>query len=122
MYLKNQVLIMATIFEKIINKEIPATILYEDDVVIAIKDKFPKAPVHLLIISKKVIPSFQKIEKNDLPIVAKMIEVSQKLAKEFKVEKAYRLLTNVGEEAGQSIFHLHFHLLAGREFKEIDVG
>ena len=121
MYLKKQVLIMATIFEKIINKEIPATILYEDDTVIAIKDKFPKAPVHLLIISKKVIPSFQHIEKNDLPIIGRMIEVSQKLAKEFKVEKAYRLLTNVGESAGQSIFHLHFHLLGGKTLSESEI-
>jgi len=112
---------MATIFEKIINKEIPANILYEDDVVIAIKDKFPKAPVHLLIISKKVIPSFQEIEKKDLPIVGKMIEVSQKLAKEFKIEKAYRLLTNVGEAAGQSVFHLHFHLLGGRVMSEKNI-
>lgn len=112
---------MATIFEKIINKEIPATILYEDDVVIAIKDKFPKAPVHLLIISKKVIPSFQEIEKKDLPIIGRMIEVSQKLAKEFKVEKAYRLLTNVGEDAGQSVFHLHFHLLGGRTLNESEI-
>ncbi|HEU63760.1 MAG: Purine nucleoside phosphoramidase [Candidatus Anoxychlamydiales bacterium] len=112
---------MATIFEKIINKEIPATILYEDDTVIAIKDKFPKAPVHLLIISKKVIPSFQHIEKNDLPIIGRMIEVSQKLAKEFKVEKAYRLLTNVGESAGQSIFHLHFHLLGGKTLSESEI-
>jgi len=112
---------MAKIFEKIINKEIPATILYEDDEVIAIKDKYPKAPVHLLIISKKVIPSFHKIEKKDLPIIAKMIEVSQKLAKEFKVDKAYRIVTNVGEKAGQSIFHLHFHLLAGKTFNKNDI-
>jgi len=109
---------MATIFEKIINKEIPATILYEDDQVIAIKDKFPKAPVHLLIISKKVIESFQKIEKKDLPIIAKMIEVSQKLAKEFQIDKAYRIVSNIGEKAGQSIFHLHFHLLGGKVMPE----
>ncbi|NGX34771.1 MAG: Purine nucleoside phosphoramidase [Candidatus Anoxychlamydiales bacterium] len=105
---------MATIFEKIINKEIETTILYEDDEVIAIKDKYPKAPVHLLIISKKVIPSFQKIEKQDLPIIGKMIKISQKLAKEFKVENGYRIVTNIGESAGQSIFHLHFHLLGGK--------
>ncbi len=118
MYLKKQELIMVTIFEKIINREIPATILYEDDLVIAIKDKFPKAPIHLLIISKKVIPSFQQIEKEDLPIIAKMIEVTQKLAKEFKIEKSYRLITNIGKSSGQSIFHLHFHLLGGMTLKE----
>ncbi|NGX63904.1 MAG: Purine nucleoside phosphoramidase [Candidatus Anoxychlamydiales bacterium] len=110
---------MATIFEKIINKEIPSEILYEDDLVIAIKDKFPKAPIHLLIISKKVIPSFQKIEKEDLPIIGRMIEIAQKLAKDFKIEKGYRLLTNVGAPSGQTIFHLHFHLLGGRDLLEM---
>lgn len=112
---------MVTIFEKIINKEIPAIILYEDDEVIAIKDKFPKAPVHLLIISKKVISSFQEIEKKDLPIIGRMIEVSQKLAKEFKIENAYRIVTNIGEKAGQSIFHLHFHLLGGKTLSENEI-
>ena len=106
---------MATIFEKIIKKEIPSTIVYEDEDVIAIKDINPIAPVHLLVISKKVIPSFQEIKKEDFPIINKMIEVAQKLAKEFNIEKGYRLLTNVGKTSGQTIFHLHFHLIGGRD-------
>ena len=105
---------MATIFEKIIKRQIPATIVYEDDEVIAIKDINPVSPVHLLIISKKVIPSFEEIKKEDLPIIAKVIEVVHKLAKEFNVEKGYRLLTNVGSLSGQTISHLHFHLIGGK--------
>lgn len=105
---------MATIFEKIIKRQLPATIVYEDDEVIAIKDINPVAPVHLLIISKKIIPSFQEIKKEDFPIVNRMIEVAQKLAKEFKTEKGYRLLTNIGTSSGQTIFHLHFHLIGGK--------
>jgi len=105
---------METIFEKIIKGELPSTIVYEDDQVIAIKDIHPVAPVHILIISKKVIPSFQEIKQEDLPIIGKIIEVAQKLAKEFKVEKGYRLLTNIGSPSGQTIFHLHFHLIGGK--------
>ncbi len=105
---------MATIFEKIIKRQLPATIVYEDDVVIAIKDINPVAPVHLLIISKKIIPSIQEIKSEDLSIINKIVQVAQKLAKEFKIEKGYRLLTNVGTPSGQTIFHLHFHLIGGR--------
>ncbi|NGX29015.1 MAG: Purine nucleoside phosphoramidase [Candidatus Anoxychlamydiales bacterium] len=110
---------MATIFEKIILREIPATIVYEDDKVIAIKDLYPKAPVHLLIISKKVIPSFQEMKKEDFSILSHIALIAQKLAKEFKVDNGYRLVTNVGKSAGQSIFHLHFHLLGGNNSDEI---
>ena len=105
---------MATIFEKIIKREIPSEIVFEDDDVISIKDINPVAPVHLLIISKKVISSFQEIKKEDFPIINKMIEVAQKLAKEFKIDEGYRLLTNVGSLSGQTIFHLHFHLIGGK--------
>lgn len=105
---------MATIFEKIIKRELPANILYEDDEIIAIKDIHPVAPVHLLIISKKVIPSFQDIKEEDFSVLNHMILVAQKLAKEFKIEKGYRLLTNVGSSSGQTIFHLHFHLIGGK--------
>jgi len=105
---------MATIFEKIINRELPATIVYEDDQVIAIKDINPVAPIHLLIIAKKQIPSFQEIKPEDLPLIGQIIKIAQRLAKEFKVEKGYRLLTNIGSPSGQTIFHLHFHLIGGR--------
>ncbi len=111
---------MATIFEKIIKRELPADIVFENDKVIVIKDINPAAPVHLLIISKKVIPSFQEIQKEDMPIINDMIEVAQNLAKKFDVEKGYRLLTNIGTPSGQSIFHLHFHLIGGKSLGSLD--
>lgn len=107
---------MTTLFEKIIARELPADIIYEDDELIAIQDKFPKAPVHLLIIPKKVIPDIQSMEKSDYPLLGKIVEVAQKLASQFKLlPDGYRLLVNNGTGAGQTIFHLHFHLLGGRQ-------
>ncbi len=102
-----------TIFSKIIKRELPAEVVYEDDQVIAIKDINPKAPVHLLIISKKEIPDLQSVSAGDLPLVTKMITVAQKLASQFNIQNGYRLLTNNGAKGGQKIFHLHFHLLGG---------
>ena len=106
---------MTTIFEKIINKEIPSEIVFENDDVIAIKDINPIAPVHILVISKKVIESFQKIEKQDFPVFNQMIEVCQKIAKEFGVENGYRIITNIGKSSGQTVFHLHLHLIGGKD-------
>lgn len=104
---------MTTIFEKIIKREIPSDIVFENERIIAIKDIHPAAPVHLLIISKKVIPDLQSVTKEDLPLVSEMITVAQSLATKFGIIKGYRLLTNNGTPAGQSIFHLHFHLIGG---------
>ena len=103
-----------TIFEKIIDRELPSDIVFENERVIAIKDISPVAPVHFLIISKKPILGLQFVEKNDLPLIGEMIQVAQKLAKEFSITDGYRLIINNGREAGQTIFHLHFHLLGGR--------
>ena len=108
-----------TIFKDIIDKKLPAEIVFENDRILAIKDKFPIAPVHLLIMPKKEIKSIQDMEKEDLKLLSEIVEVAQKLAKEFKVEGGYRLLTNKGEDAGQTIFHLHFHLIGGRKLKEM---
>ncbi|MCP5469279.1 MAG: histidine triad nucleotide-binding protein [Chlamydiales bacterium] len=108
-----------TIFEKIISGELPSEKVYEDDDVVAIKDKFPKAPIHLLIITKKVIPSVQEIEESDFPLLGKVTKVAQKLAKEFGLGEGYRLVTNVGPQAGQTIFHLHFHLMGGHYLGEM---
>lgn len=104
---------MATIFEKIIEREIPSEIVFENERIIAFHDIAPQAPVHLLIVTKKVIPSLQEVEAQDLPLLAEVAEVAQELAKKFGVADGYRLLTNVGTEAGQTIFHLHFHLIGG---------
>jgi len=103
-----------TIFSKIINKEMPAEIVFENDKVIAIQDIAPKAPVHLLIMPKKPIKDVQSVEPGDLELIGECIKVAQQLAKEYETEGGYRLLTNNGPSAGQSVFHLHFHLLGGR--------
>lgn len=103
-----------TIFSKIIDGELPSEKVFENERILAIKDIHPVAPVHLLIITKKEIPSIQALEQEDLSLIGEIITISQKLAEEFGVEENYRLLTNNGEEAGQTIFHLHFHLIGGR--------
>lgn len=103
-----------TVFGKIIDRELPAEVVFENDIVIAIKDIYPKAPVHLLIISKKEIKDMQSLKPEDFYILDEIVKVAQKLAVQFEIEDGYRLLTNNGPPAGQTIFHLHFHLLGGR--------
>lgn len=110
---------MTTIFGKIIKGELPAEKVFENDLILVIKDLYPVAPVHLLIIPKKEIPDFQSLSPKDLPLLIEVGKVAQKLAKEFGVEKGYRLLTNNGSDAGQAIFHLHFHLIGGKRLGHI---
>ena len=105
---------MTTIFGKIIKGELPAKKVFENEHFVAIEDIAPKAPVHLLIIPKKEVASFQELAESDGALLGEMAQIAQKLAKEFGVEKGYRLLTNVGPGAGQTIFHLHFHLIGGK--------
>ena len=105
---------MTTIFGKIIKGELPAEKVFENDRILAIKDLYPKAPIHLLIMPKKEIKNLQSLSPEDLGLMAEIIAVAQKLAKEFKIEDGYRLITNNGSDAGQIIFHLHFHLIGGR--------
>ena len=105
---------MTTLFEKIINRELDSTIHYEDEEVICIEDKFPQAPVHLLIITKKRIPSIHEMQREDRHLLAKIFTVIQEMAKKFGVESSYRVVTNHGIDAGQTVFHLHFHLLGGK--------
>ncbi len=104
-----------TIFSKIIRGESPSEKVYESEHVLAIKDIAPVAPVHILIMPKKEIRDLQSVMAEDFPIIAEIITVAQSLAKEFGVEDGYRLLTNNGKNAGQSVFHLHFHLIGGRK-------
>ena len=105
---------MGSIFSKIIHKEIPADIVFENDKVIVIKDINPQAPVHLLIIPKIEYKDLQSVPPNDLAIISEIGLVAQQLAKQFDLTDGYRLLTNNGPLAGQTVFHLHFHLLGGR--------
>lgn len=105
---------MSTIFSKIIDGDLPAEIVFENDRLIAIKDIYPVAPVHLLIITKEIIPNLQSLTSDQLPLLGEIAQVAQELAKEFGIEQNYRLLTNCGPEAGQTVYHLHFHLIGGR--------
>jgi len=104
-----------TIFTKIINKEIPAKIEYEDDDVLAFADINPQAPVHILIIPKKPIPTLNDLQANDEELTGKIILVAKKLAAEKGIaESGYRLVFNCNRDGGQEVYHIHCHLLGGR--------
>ena len=109
---------MSTIFAKIINKEIPADILYEDDSVIAFRDVNPQAPVHFLVIPKKEIPTLNDIEEHDKDIIGELFLVAKKLAKKEGLEKkGYRTIFNCNEDGGQTVFHIHLHVIGGRQME-----
>ncbi len=110
---------MTTIFGKIIDGTLPAEKVFENERILVIKDKFPAAPVHLLIMPKKEFPNLQALGPDDLDLIPEIIQVAQKMAKQFEIEDGYRLLTNCGEEGGQTIFHLHFHLIGGRRLTHL---
>lgn len=104
-----------TIFQKIIDRELPSDIVYEDDEIICIKDKFPQAKVHLLLITKKCIPSIQDVEDEDYPLIVKLFKTAKELSKKMGIEDSYRIVINRGSGAGQTVFHLHIHLLGGEK-------
>jgi len=104
------------LFCKIIKKDIPSEIEYEDDDMIAIRDVNPQAPVHILVIPKRHIAKVEDLRESDNELIGKLITLARKIAKEKKVEKdSFRLVFNNGTLAGQSVFHIHLHLLAGRK-------
>lgn len=104
-----------TIFSKIIKREIPAEILYEDDEVLAFSDVNPQAPEHFLVIPKKEIPTVNDIQPDDAQLVGKLVLAAQKLARDKGIaEDGYRLVMNCNEQAGQTVFHIHLHVLGGR--------
>lgn len=102
-----------TIFQKIIEKEIPSDIIFEDELCIVIKDINPQAPIHLLIIPKKPIPKLADASKDDLEILGHLMLIVGNMSRQFNVEDAFNVVINNGEKAGQTVFHLHIHLLAG---------
>ncbi len=105
---------MSCIFCKIINKEASADILYQDDKIMAFKDIVPVAPVHLLIIPKKHISSVNYLESEDKELIGQLFLTAQKIAKEQGISgSGYRLVINVGQDAGQTVEHLHLHLIGG---------
>lgn len=106
-----------TIFTKIINKEIPADIVYEDDSSLAFRDVNPQAPVHILIIPKKPLEQLNAAEVSDQELLGHLIFVAHKVAEKEGVADGYRLVLNNGVGAGQLVMHVHFHLMAGRPLK-----
>ncbi len=104
-----------TIFTKIINKEIPADIVYQDDLVTAFRDINPQAPTHVLIIPNKIIPTVDDVVAEDEETIGRMFTVARTIARnEGIADKGYRLIVNCREDGGQEVYHLHLHLLGGR--------
>lgn len=106
-----------TIFQKIIDKEIPANIVFEDERCLAFHDVAPQAPVHVLVIPKKPIQTVAAIEDADAPLIAHLWVVIRNLAGQLGLEGGYRVVVNCGRDGGQSVDHIHFHLLGGRQMK-----
>jgi histidine triad (HIT) family protein len=105
------------IFKKIIDKQIPAKIVYEDDVCVAFHDTNPQAPVHVLIIPRKEIPTHDAITDTDKEMLGHLHIVAVKLAQQLGLKDGYRLVINCRERAGQTVPHLHMHLLGRRDFR-----
>jgi histidine triad (HIT) family protein len=106
---------MTTIFTKIINKEIPAKIVYEDELCLAFRDLHPQSPTHILLIPKKAIPSLAETQPEDAAVLGHlMVKIREIADKEGISEKGFRVVTNVRSWGGQTVNHLHFHILGGR--------
>ena len=104
-----------SIFTRIINREIPSEIIYEDEFVAAFKDISPQAPIHFLIVPKTEIPTLNDLTEDDEKLMGHIIYVAQKLAKQFNIaENGYRLVFNCNKDSGQTVFHIHCHLLGGK--------
>ncbi len=107
------------LFCKIIKKQIPADIVYEDEEILAFKDIQPAAPIHILVIPKKHIESINKLEKQDELLVGKIYTKIKDIAKQQGLEDTgYRVIVNCGKDAGQEVMHLHYHLLGGKKLGE----
>ena len=103
-----------TVFKRIIDREIPAEIVYEDADILAFKDVNPQAPVHLLVIPKKEIPSLADAGDADAPLLGHLLLTVRNLARQMGLEKGYRVVMNTGEDGGQTVPHLHIHLMGKR--------
>ena len=105
-----------TLFAKIARREIPAQIVYQDDEVTAFRDVKPEAPTHILIIPNKIVPTLNDATADDQMLLGKLILTAQKLAREMGIaDSGYRIVMNCNADAGQSVFHIHLHLLGGRK-------
>ena len=103
-----------TLFSKIIRREIPADIVYEDDLCLAFRDITPQAPTHILVIPKQPLPKLADAQPEDKALLGHMLFAVAEIARSEKLENGYRVVINTGEEGGQTVFHLHMHLLGGR--------
>jgi len=108
---------MSTIFSKIINREMPADIVHEDELCLAFHDINAQAPIHVLLIPKKEIPRLIDAQPEDAALLGHLLLTANKIAQQLGVGEAFRVTVNNGADAGQSVFHLHLHILAGRRFK-----
>ena len=108
---------MSTIFGKIIRREIPADIVYEDDLCLAFRDINPQAPVHVLLIPKKEIDQVGNAKAEDQALLGHMVLTAGRIARQLGVGDAFRLVVNNGADAGQTVFHLHLHILGGRTLR-----
>ncbi len=106
---------MTTLFGKIIRREIPADIVSEDELCLAFRDINPQAPTHVLLIPKKEIDRLENARSEDQALLGHLLLAAGKVAKQLGVSEAFRLVVNNGAQAGQSVFHLHLHILAGRK-------
>ncbi|MBT4522485.1 MAG: histidine triad nucleotide-binding protein [Halieaceae bacterium] len=111
-----------TIFSKIISGEIPSEFIYEDEYCVAIHDVNPQAPVHVLVIPRKGIPRLVDAAGEDQALLGHLLLAASKVAEQLDVSEAFRLIINNGAEAGQSVFHLHLHILAGARFTEAQLA
>lgn len=105
-----------TLFEKIIDREIPADIVYEDDQCVAFRDINPQAPTHVLVVPRKVIPTLDDLTEADAPLVGHLFLVAQRIAADEGLTEGYRTVFNCKEGAQQTVFHIHLHVLGGRRF------
>ena len=111
---------MASLFTKIIAREIPSDIVYEDDYVIAFKDINPKAKIHILVVPKKEIPTINDITEADEALIGKMYSAIVKITKKLGIDKdGYRVIANCNDHGGQEVFHIHFHVLGGEKLSDI---
>jgi histidine triad (HIT) family protein len=106
-----------TIFKRIIDREIPADIVYEDDCCLAFRDVSPEAPTHVLVIPKREISNLERMADEDAPIVAHLWIVVRNLARKLGLSNGYRVVVNCGPDGGQTVDHLHFHILGGRQME-----
>ncbi|MBD2742065.1 histidine triad nucleotide-binding protein [Coleofasciculus sp. FACHB-1120] len=106
-----------TIFSKIIRREIPADIVYEDDLALAFKDIQPQAPIHILVIPKQPIPQLADADSQDRDLLGHLLLIVKNVAEKAGLQNGYRVVINTGSDGGQTVPHLHLHILGGRQMK-----